>query len=261
MGHPADDVLELAGRQHGAIGLGQIRALGCSRAQLRRIVASGVLVRVGPRVYGVADVAPTFERRLRVALLTLGPGAVVSHLAAARLHLLVDVAEPEFTVARSRRNAVCVHRLHATDGLADDDRTEVAGLPCTTLIRTIRDLAASAISTDQLAAIVDRADVAPTDLRGATVARRPSGDHRLAALLGDRRTPVEQCFLEAVRRHGLPRPHRLDRPGPPAFRFADHDVVVTLRPSASDWDAIARATHRALRDAGWPARRAGGRAA
>jgi hypothetical protein len=86
---------------------GQLVELGVSRRQRHALVEAGWLHILAPNVFGVAGVPPSIERRLMLGLLALGPAAVVSHEAAARLHGF-DRAVPgavEFSVARSRRNA------------------------------------------------------------------------------------------------------------------------------------------------------------
>lgn len=100
----AEDVIALvnalAASQHGVIGLDQFRFLGGTRHQLRQAVQAGWLVMVAPRVYAVAGAPPTVDRLTMTGLLALGPDAVVSHEAAARLHRFDRSASDavEFTV-------------------------------------------------------------------------------------------------------------------------------------------------------------------
>lgn len=254
MGCPDDDVFELAARQHGAVSLPQMTDLGCTRAQRRRLLTAGALVPLAPRVFGLSTGDDSFERRTSAGLLALGPDAVASHLAAARLHGFVDDAEPEFTVPRTRRNATCQHAVHATDTLAAHARVVIDGLACTSLTRTVVDLAtATDLACDRLAAIIERAGIDRDDLHD--VLRR-----RGLALAGPA-IDVERRFLAAIRRVALPRPDRVVGAARPTFHFAGYDVTVAIGSTASDWTSIARVTRQALLDAGWPTRPTDARAA
>ena len=105
-----------AAHQHGLISLDQLRRLGVTRRQLRGLVEHGWLHPMAPRVFGLAGVPPSIERRLTLGLLSLGPSAVVSHEAAARLHQF-DRSVPdavEFTVPRTERHARGPFRVHST---------------------------------------------------------------------------------------------------------------------------------------------------
>lgn len=255
-------VLDFAAGQHGFIALEQLRRFGVTRARLRRLVATGQLVAVAPRVYATATPAPGFEAQLTLGLLTLGADAVVSHLAAASLHGLVDAgAPPEFTVPRARRNAVCPFAVHATDSLAAADLGVVAGFACTSVVRTILDLAATELAPTQLEAVFGRAVATGRctreELADAIDRRRgrgTAGTLRLGAVLGDAEVCVGRRFLAALRGAGLPQPDRVEGPGL-TFRFADWDVTVTLGRHVADWTGVARVVRTELVAAGWPRHR------
>lgn len=110
-------------------------------------------------VYGVVGSPASIERDLRLGLLCLGPGALVSHEAAARLHRF-DRARPdavEFTVIRSRRSAACPFTVHSTEVLGRLDRVTVDGFACTSATRTIIDVARLRIPAIRLEAAIDSA--------------------------------------------------------------------------------------------------------
>ena len=148
-----------ASSQHGLITLDQLRDLEVSPHQLRSLVGSGWLRSMAPRVYGINGVPTTVDRRLTLGLLCLGPHAVVSHEAAARLHgfdrSLPDAVE--FTVSRQHRHASRLLRVHSTATMPAIDRVTVGGDRCTSATRTIIDLARTRIPTVRLEAAIDSA--------------------------------------------------------------------------------------------------------
>src|SRR5262245_21787377 len=94
-----------ASTQHGALSRRQLRALGVSAKAQRSAIADGWMVLAGPSVVVLGAAPRTWEQRLQVGLLALGPRAWVSHEAAAALHGL-DRTPPgcvEFTVPRGCR--------------------------------------------------------------------------------------------------------------------------------------------------------------
>ena len=210
-------ITERAAQQHGAIGRAQLGAAGASPWDVRRLVQRGVLAKAAPRTFVLAGSPDTVERSLHVGLLSLGPDAVVSHEAAARLHAF-DRCLPdavEFTVPRRARGVASPFRVHTSQSLPNLDVVRVDGLRCTSATRTILDLAAAGIPTIRLEAAIDSAVrdglSAPAVLERRLAARRGSG-HRgvrqLDALLPDSggHTRLERSFLRVVRRAGLPRP-------------------------------------------------------
>jgi very-short-patch-repair endonuclease len=256
---------ETAEQQHGAIGRAQLEAAGTTPWDVRRLLQRGVLARAAPRAFVLAGSPATLERSLHVGLLSLGPDAVVSHEAAARLHgfdrCLSDAVE--FTVPRRARGLTSPFRVHTTLSLPALDVVRVAGLRCTSATRTILDLAAAGISTVRLEAAVDSAVrdglSAPSVLARHLAERRGPG-HRgvrqVEALLPDSggHTRLERAFLSVVRRAGLPRPmtqvvHRRDRRtfARVDFLFDAADVVVEVsgrRGHASDAERARDAQRR-----------------
>ena len=206
-----------AANQHGLISLDQLRRLGVTRRQLRGLVEHGWLHPMAPRVFGLAGVPPSVERQLTLGLLSLGPHAVVSHEAAARLHQFDrSVADAvEFTVPRDARHARGPFRVHSTSELPATDWVRVDGFPCTSATRTILDLARARVSTVRLEAAIDSAvrsgASAPIVLAARLAELRGPGRwgvRRLDRLLPDSggHTILERRFLRLMREAGLPRP-------------------------------------------------------
>jgi very-short-patch-repair endonuclease len=151
------------------------------------------------------------------AVLSCGPAAVLSHRSAAALWQILParVNQPDVSVpnaARPRRPGIVVHRRTA---LAADETTQRHGIPVTTPICTLIDLA-TRLDGSQLEAAINEADkldlVDPEALRSALdhVTRRP-GIAPLRDIL-DRRTftltdsELERRFLPIADRSGLPSP-------------------------------------------------------
>ncbi len=181
------------------------------------MLGQGWLEPVASAVYGLAGAPRTVERELTLGLLVLGPTAVVSHEAAARLHrfdrCLADAVE--FTVPRDHRQRGSGFRVHSTLVLPAIDRVTVGGFRCTSATRTIIDLAASGVAVVRLEAAIDSAvrsgASAPVVLaRRLQELRGPgrSGVRVLERLLPDSggHTRLERRFLSLMREAGLPRP-------------------------------------------------------
>lgn len=148
-----------AAEQCGLLSLADLAEHGVSRGARRHLVESRQLELMARNVYGVVGSPASIERDLRLGLLCLGPGALVSHEAAARLHRF-DRARPdavEFTVIRSRRSAACPFTVHSTEVLGRLDRVTVDGFACTSATRTIIDVARLRIPAIRLEAAIDSA--------------------------------------------------------------------------------------------------------
>ena len=150
-------------------------------------------------------------------VLACGPGAVASHLSAAAVlgirpwpHKLVEVTVPPG--ARPRASGVTLHRRRV---LGAEDVTRHRGIPVTSPIQTLVDLAAR-LSRGDLEAAINEADkldlVHPEALREALNTR--AGQPGVAPLRDtlDRRTftmtdtELERRFLPIAKRVGLPLP-------------------------------------------------------
>ncbi len=141
---PVDRALaDLAGRQHGRVALWQLEALGLKRSAVARRAAGGRLHRVRRGVYAVGHCAETPEGILMSAVLACGPGAVLSHRSAAD-HLGLRACarkRVEVTAADRRGHGLPGIEVHRSRTLDRADVTIARGIPCTTVARTLLDLA------------------------------------------------------------------------------------------------------------------------
>ena len=94
---------EMAGRQHGVVGIWQLLEAGVSRDAIEGRIARGVLHRLHRGSYAVGHRALTVESRWMAAVLACGPGAVLSHRSAGQLWgivprkaLVPEVTRPGF---------------------------------------------------------------------------------------------------------------------------------------------------------------------
>jgi very-short-patch-repair endonuclease len=131
---------------------------GFNTRQLRYRVATGALEHLGQSVYGLPGHEPSWERTLLAAVLAVGPEAVVSQLAAARL-LGFDgfrAGPPELTVPRGRRARTPLARVHTTMVLPSTDIVTIGRFRATAGARTIIDIAPR-VNDRQLTAAVGSA--------------------------------------------------------------------------------------------------------
>lgn len=144
MGTRETDFIAIANAQHGVLARRQILSLGYSRRQFDRRVVEGPWIRVTEGVYRHLAAPDTWESRLMAACLTGGPGTVASHRSAAALHVLTggSTALVEITSHRWRRSQHPNLIVHETNSITHVDVTEVAGIPTSTVERTLLDLGA-----------------------------------------------------------------------------------------------------------------------
>jgi predicted transcriptional regulator of viral defense system len=212
-------IQEVAGRQHRIVALPQLNALGLSASAVRNRVAAGKLRRVHRGVYAVGLAPISIAGTYMAAVLACGPGAVLFHRSAAQ-HLglrpssrqAVDVAAPGRT--GKGRKGIDVHRA---SGLEERDMTKVNGIPCTTVARTLLDLAAT-IDRTALERAVEQADkLRIFDLAAVVDVTTRAGNRRGAIALRKAlatytpepaftRSELEKRFLALCRTAGVPLP-------------------------------------------------------
>ncbi len=200
--------------------LEQLAELGLSTRSANYRAAAGRLHRIHHRVYSLIPFSLlTREGRWLAAVLACGGGAVLSHESAAALEGLrwYGGAKIEVTVpgrSKRRRDGIRVHR---STTLTQADVTTVNGIPCTTVARTLFDLADS-LNRRRLERAFDQAEVsgvlnlqAINDQLRRNPTRAAAG--KVRGLLETHyigRTPtwsqLEEAFLELTRRLGLPDP-------------------------------------------------------
>lgn len=269
----------VAARQHSLISLADVTELGGTRSHANDRVHSGRWELVAPRVYRIAGVDWTYEAEVLGAVLAAGPGAVASHLCAARLLGLGFVkAPPELSIPRGRfhrPNGVRVHQSTDLDRCAIHARH---GIPVTDPARTLLDLGRyigpnplhRAIEEARRAGLVTWSQVVQCLSTHARKGRH--GIQRMRLVVAKRMpddevtdTDSELLALTLIREHGLPDPalhHRIydgDRLvaeidlAYPSLKLAlEIDGTVHLDPEVRKKDD---ARDHELRRRGWTVRR------
>jgi Protein of unknown function (DUF559)/Transcriptional regulator, AbiEi antitoxin len=218
-GPPLDVAIgRLAERQHGVVSLAQLQCAGLSASAVRSRVAAGRLTRIHRAVYAVGHGRLTGRGRSMAAVLAYGPGTVISYRTAGGLHEIrrdnrarIDVTVPSAS-ARSRPG-IDVHRSTTLEPI---DIAIVDGIPCTSVARTLLDLA-EVLDRRSVERAVDQAEVVQVfDLRAVNDVLQRSNGHRgvgvlrgiLAAYDGPTitRRELEERFLALCRAAPLPSP-------------------------------------------------------
>jgi very-short-patch-repair endonuclease len=205
-------------RQRGPVSHRQLRALGFSGSAIQRRVAAGYLHVIHRGVYAVGHAALGKEGRLMAAVLAGGAGALVSHRSAAAMHGVIDDSRATVDVVtatrRRRRGGIGFHRSRT---LHPDDRSEIDGIPVTSLARTLLDLA-EVVPPRRLDYAVEQADrQGRLDLRALNDVIRRNGGRRgvsplkkaIASLHPEAKHAhrgLESDFLRFCREHELPDP-------------------------------------------------------
>jgi predicted transcriptional regulator of viral defense system len=211
------DVADAASEQWGLMTTAQASRIGVSAQVMARWAREGAMTRLVHGVYKVAGSPYDPRDDLRAAWLMLDPkrtateriaaaelDLVISHRSAAQLHNLGDLDADvyEFTVVgrrQSRRTDVRIH-TRAT-AIPPASWTLVGGLPVTTVLTTIVDLAAVQTDGGHLGGIVrDALATAVVNLDNLSEGLRPYA-HRYGATLGDGKGLVQRFLTDA----GLPR--------------------------------------------------------
>lgn len=133
----------VAARQHGALSYAQAVQAGLTPRQIGHRSSTGGWRRVALGVYIVAGSPDTWQQRTWIAALAVADrGGVVSHVTAAALHGLCSPSPvPHVTLpygTSPRRGVAVVHR----SCVPAVDRATRDGVPCTSVSRTLVDLAA-----------------------------------------------------------------------------------------------------------------------
>lgn len=236
----------IARDQDGMVTTNDIRSLGLTVWQRRKMMATGWLDRVAPNVFAVAGAPRSHRYELRRGLLALGQASVVSYEAAAHLHRLDRSRSgvAEFTVPRAERVPACGLRVHTSQWLPSIDVVEIDDLRVTSATRTIIDLAHARRPAERIEAAIDSAVRLGLSSPHALARRLETlrGSGRWGCRLIDDlvidsggHSILERRFLELVRWAGLPRPvtQAIHRKGSRHvarvdFLFADHGVVVEV---------------------------------
>lgn len=216
---PFDDLVE---RQYGVVARWQMPAVGVTPSMLRGLLARRMLLEIHRGVYALGHRQLRREGHWLAAVLACGPGAALSHREAAALHGLRPSGRARIDVTTTRR--IRAGRpgieIHHSATLDAGDVTAVAGIPVTSVARTLVDLA-DVVPKDGLAKALREAEhlraVDVRDLR-ATMERtrnRPGPGHaKLRAVLDEHRrrgmqltrSVLEERFVALLDAYELPRP-------------------------------------------------------
>ena len=216
---PGRVLARIATRQHGVISRAQISALGLGPSFIHDGLASGRLHQLHLGVYAVGHTRLTERSHWVAAVLACGECSLLSHRSAAALWCIaflelgrVDVLIP----GRGSRSRTGI-AIRRTRNLPDTDRTEIDGIPVTTLNRTLLDLASIATESQLRKAVAEAARqelLDPPSLIALCDDRSGCrGTGALARLVREQRGPIsatrsppETDFLAICIRRGLPVP-------------------------------------------------------
>jgi predicted transcriptional regulator of viral defense system len=214
-------IARLAERQHGVVSRRQLDALGLSEREIDLRMTSGELHPVFRGVFAVGHLAIGRRGRMLAAVLACGDGTVLSHGSAAELQGLWDKRPIPVDVIPPRRAGRKIPDIRWHNVLrTTPDEVEIRdGIPCTTVARTIVDMAGRTGFTG-LSRLVERAafqrrlDVREVDRVLARGRRR--GAPNLRTILDLWRTdderkprlrsPLEALLLPALIAAGVSRP-------------------------------------------------------
>ena len=223
MAHPTDRsiratrVWELAERQHGVVTRAQLLDVGYSRDAIKHRIRRGRLHGRARGVYAVGRPEVSRYGEMMTAVLSAGPGAVISHETAAELWALrrrtagplhVSVPRPS---PRSRPGTV----IHRREILVPGATTRRQGIPVTSVALTLVDVAVH-LAPRHLEAAVNMAD--SQDLLGPDELRRALDPHPgvpgvaiLRELIDEASfrltdSELERMFLRLVAQTALPKP-------------------------------------------------------
>jgi very-short-patch-repair endonuclease len=150
------DLIDLARRQHGVVARRQVTELGVDRWRVARALESGRLERVTTRVLRIPGSPATPQQRAMIACLDVN-GVVAAQSAASMWEVPGFFLEPVHVLAtRSpHRDRERAGRMHSSLRLREEDLTSLDGIPVTTPVRTLRDLAGR-VHPEKLSQVCDR---------------------------------------------------------------------------------------------------------
>ncbi len=257
-------IAAVADAQYGLVSVGQLAACGLSPSAARTRAAKGRLHRLHRGVFTPGHRRLPAGGAVAAAVLACGFGASASHRTSAGLRdlrsdgrTLIDVAVRS---AAGRRPGNVI--THSARRLRPRDVTIVAGIPSTSVARTLLDcapalgrrgteklvIAAEQMGTFDLLAVRDLLRHVPGH-NGAAILRSAVGDAARGS--GDTASPAEDALLIAFRRAGLPEPEcnaaiQLDSGGfvYPDFLWRAARLVVEADPLSHDNRASYRSDRR-----------------
>lgn len=211
----------IARAQHGLVASWQLRDAGITKRRIEVARENGTLIPTLRGVYRTPGTPKSWEATLMETVLFCGPGSAVSHRAAARLHGLIRTS-PIIEVCTPRRRRA--HGLpddttvHTSVILPKSDIMMVAGIPTSTVERTLIDLGAVQ-SERRVAHALDtalRTGLTDIGLLRYVHARRRGRGRRGAGVLarvleqhlatGTTESPYERDLVHALMDRGLELP-------------------------------------------------------
>lgn len=183
---------EIAEQQAGYFTAAQAQAVGFSRPLLSYYTKAGRFDRVRQGIYRLVQFPGSPYEDLFVAWLRTGPDSVISHESALAVYELSDVLPGEAHVivprtASRRRKGI---RLH-TNRLNTDEVTQRAGLPITTVARTIADVIANGLAQEQVGQAIQEALQRGLTTRESLLAQAMRRGGQIGRVLGRLLQPEE----------------------------------------------------------------------
>jgi very-short-patch-repair endonuclease len=240
-----------ATRQGGRVARRQLLAAGMPAGAIGRRVRGGLLLPVHPGVYQVAHRAPADWGREFGAVLACGPGALVSHRSAARVHGLLPYpanAAIWVTTTTPRGSSLRGVRTVRTRVLEPPDLAFEGWLPVTSPARTLLEIAGvedletleAAVAAAQIGRLVKESGLWAQLERG----RGRPGAAALRTLMeriappAATRSKAERMMLRLIREAGLPEPLVNAKLGRfrPDFHWPEHRVAAEFDSSAFHQD-------------------------
>jgi len=245
-----DQLAAVAANQHGTFSRAQAVRAGATETIVQSRLETGAWVPAGSAAYRLRGTPGSWRAGLRAALFDAGPGALVSHAAAAQLHRFPGFGENavEVLVPRALDHECTIADVHECRRFELVGRVTVGGLAVTAPEPTVVMLAAG-LRLGRLAWLVDELVTAKmVDLARLHAAHRDlggrgcAGSRVLTAVLVERlpgspvpESRLERTFLSVVAQHGLPRPApqrplpgRASEPGRVDFTYAEARLVVEV---------------------------------
>jgi very-short-patch-repair endonuclease len=213
----AREAWDLALNQHGVVSSDQLRKIGYTPQAIYHRIRTGRLHPLHRGVYAVGRPHVTDHGRWMAAVIACGADAVLSHSSAAALWRigpeergLVELSLP--SLSRRRRPGL---QIHQRPSLQERDATTEFGIPVTTPVQTLIDMALR-LDRPGVERMINEADkynvVHPPGLRRALDARGGEpGAATLRSILDERtfrltKEELERRFLPLAQKAGLPVP-------------------------------------------------------
>lgn len=252
-------------RQHGVLTRAGLLELGFGEKAIKHRIKTGRLHPVTPGVYAVGRRGLSQEGRWMAAVLACGEGSALSHRSAAALWGIgAERGGPvDVTVRRRRRCSRPGISARSRPALAAEDFTECRGIPITTPVRTLIDLATE-LGERRLERAVNEADkrdlIDPESLRDALDDHGGEPGARALRALLDRHTfrlsdeDLELLFRPIAASAGLPTPEtkRIVNGFEVDFHWPELGLVVETdgfryhrTPATQSRDALRAQTHTA----------------